>query len=363
VKPHSLKKNPSTVGSLLKKYRGWEYWNTYVFELPAYLRLAARLIQKGVTPVQLLKVNWALDHGGFAFASKYSIQSLFSEKHFPPTILFDSGTPRAEIVAQVATLQAKLSLPFPLILKPDNGRVGRGVVRVRNQEELLRVLDVVEGKYLVQEFCDLPFEAGVFFYRLRGESKIFSITIKEFAYVQGDGKSSIGELIQADVRLRRFDRSLSKQLDFNEVPPRGSKIPVSYVGNHAQGAVFRTGSASSLEAVLSRTAEILCDHPGFNYGRLDVRAATEQRFWAGDFVALEVNGVDSLATNIFDPSWSILDAYRQLFRQYDLLVDIAAEQRKQPMLRSSLWSILQRTIESESQLLRNHEQILSLGLR
>jgi len=40
--------------------------------------------------------------------------------------------------------------------------------------------------------------------------------------------------------------------------------------------------------------------------------------------SLEVNGIDSLSTNIFDPQWSIIDAYRQLYRQYSLMVDTAA---------------------------------------
>lgn len=77
---------------LFTRYRGWEYWNTYIFELPAYCRLAFQLLRYRLSLSTLTNANWALDHGGFAFASKFDIQSTFPTKNFPPTILVDSNT-------------------------------------------------------------------------------------------------------------------------------------------------------------------------------------------------------------------------------------------------------------------------------
>jgi hypothetical protein len=347
----------------LTRYRGWEYWNTFLFEAPAHLRLAFGLMRRRLGARELCKANWSLDHGGFAFASKFEIQQLFPAANFPATTLVDTGEPLSENLSRVATLQRRLSHQWPLILKPDNGRIGRGVVRVRDDAELHKVLKAVEGRYLVQEYCNLPFEAGVFFYRLAGKAQLFSVTLKEFPRVVGDGVLSIRDLLAADERLHRFIGVLSHQLDESRIPTQSEVVLLSYVGNHAQGAVFRTGEVGDQSSVLNRTVEILGDLPGFNYGRLDVRAATPESFWAGDFIALEVNGVDSLATNIFDPSWSLLDAYRQLFRQYDLLLAVADEQRGHAMELLPWRELYRKTRDSEALLLRNHEKILTLSLR
>lgn len=348
---------------IISRYRGWEHWNTFLFESPAHLRLGAKLLKARMNPLELCKVNWALDHGGFAFASKLAIQGMFPLDNFPATTYVDSTDPIESNRSRIETLQARLQAPFPLIFKPDNGRVGRGVVRVRTVEELNAVMGAVEGRYVVQEYCSLPFEAGVFFYRQAGKAGIFTITIKEFPHVVGDGTRSTRALVADDTRLRRYIPLLSKQCDGDYVPKLGETVLLSYVGNHAQGTVFRTGHGEHGDTVLKRVLEILGDHPGFNYGRLDVRAKTEAAFWSGDFLALEVNGVDSLATNIFDPSWSIFDAYRQLFRQYDLLVKIATEQSSKDMKILPIRELYKKTIESEKLLLRNHTRVIELGLR
>ena len=44
-----------------------------------------------------------------------------------------------------------------------------------------------------------------------------------------------------------------------------------------------------------------------------------------NFKIIELNGVTSESTNIYDPKYSLLDAYRILFRQWRLAYEIGVE--------------------------------------
>src|SRR5207237_2668846 len=69
--------------------------------------------------------------------------------------------------------------------------------------------------------------------------------------------------------------------------------------------------------------------PGFFIGRFDVRYPDVAMFQAGRGLAVvELNGVTSESTNIYDPSWSLMSAYRTLYRQWALLYRIGAANRQ-----------------------------------
>ena len=67
---------------------------------------------------------------------------------------------------------------------------------------------------------------------------------------------------------------------------------------------------------------------GFFFGRYDVRSPSLQDFRLGRFRVIELNGVTSEATSIYDPSYGPIDAYRTLFAQWRLAFAIGAENRE-----------------------------------
>jgi hypothetical protein len=81
---------------------------------------------------------------------------------------------------------------------------------------------------------------------------------------------------------------------------------------------------------LERAVDAVARHfPGFCIGRFDVRYTDLEAFKAGrDFAIVELNGVTSESTNIYDPSWSLFAAYRTLFRQWSLLYRIGYANRQ-----------------------------------
>jgi hypothetical protein len=69
--------------------------------------------------------------------------------------------------------------------------------------------------------------------------------------------------------------------------------------------------------------------PGFFIGRFDLRYASDDALSRGeDFQIIELNGAASEATNIYDADNSLLSAYRTLYRQWELVYAIGAENKR-----------------------------------
>jgi hypothetical protein len=249
-----------------------------------------------------------------------------------PTILVPPGEPGARL-AQVRQTIDERGWSFPLILKPDAGQRGAGVRRVRNLADVEKYLQGQPAAVLAQTHHPGPFEAGIFYYRLPGEETghIFSITDKVFPVLVGDGRSTLEELVWRHPRYRMQARTFLARHDTERgrVLGAGERFPLALAGNHCQGTMFRDG-AHLLTPELERAVDALArQFPGFYVGRFDVRYTDAESFRAGrDLAIVELNGVTSESTNLYDPSWSLLAAYRTLFRQWSLLYRIGDANRR-----------------------------------
>jgi hypothetical protein len=125
------------------------------------------------------------------------------------------------------------------------------------------------------------------------------------------------------------------------VLPVGESLKLVEAGNHAQGCIFRDGMRLCTPTLLKRIDEISQRVPGFYIGRFDIRYANEADLRAGEnFQIIELNGAASEATSIYDPRNSLFSAYRQLFRQWELVFAIGAANRKRgfaPTKLSLVW--------------------------
>jgi hypothetical protein len=187
--------------------------------------------------------------------------------------------------------------------------------------------------FLVQQYVPGPYEIGIFYYRFpnEGKGRIFAITEKIFPFIQGDGRHSLEELIHRDPRasilagvyLQRFAAERGRILAAGEV------VRLVEAGNHCQGAIFLDGRrlhSAKLEETIDRISRSI---PGFFVGRYDLRYASEETLRAGEgFQIVELNGVASEATSIYDPANSLWSAYRTLFRQWEIIFAIADQNRK-----------------------------------
>lgn len=217
-------------------------------------------------------------------------------------------------------------LSLPLVLKPDVGERGHGVHIVRTQQQLLEAATHYPAAFIVQEFVPGE-EFGLFYVRQPHEATgmLFSVTRKVLIHVIGNGKHTLERLILDDPRAvcmaPTFLKRHTARLDW--VPEMGEKVTLVNVGTHARGALFLNGEeliTPTLQAAVDAFAGRM---PGFYFGRFDVRVPSVDHLCRGDDLKiLEVNGVSSEATHIYDPSGTHREAIRTLSEQWRLAFEI-----------------------------------------
>jgi hypothetical protein len=243
-----------------------------------------------------------------------------------------------------------LALGYPAILKPDSAQRGFGVRVVRGREDVEPYFRIHSCDVVAQRYHPGPEECGVFWMRRRPADTvgaeptdgstgfIYSITRKTFPWVIGDGRRTLRELVESHARLSRqasvFHRRHATR--WNIAPAAGEKVRLAEAGNHCQGTLFSDGSdliTPALSGVIDRLASgFAADRRaggGLDFGRFDLRYSSDEDLRAGRGLAIiELNGVTSESTNLYDPSRSTLWAYRTLMGQWRNLFELGAWRRR-----------------------------------
>jgi len=348
----------------LKRLVRWEFWPPYVFYPPViayivYLGLRFRSF------TLFTAANPAMPAGGFVGESKHEILKHLSNGHpknagsfLPLSMLLPKGTPDDRL-EQAQAFMRKHQLGFPIFLKPDAGQRGSGVAVVRSSQQLREYLSRVSSSTIVQEYVPGR-EFGVFYVRYPEEKhgRIFSVTEKRMPVVVGDGSRTVEELILADDRAvcmaDYYLRNNSERTQ--DVPVPGERVQLVEIGTHCRGAIFLDGSYGKTPALEETIDRIAGKFGGFFFGRFDIRVPTVEDFMSGqNLKVIELNGVTSEATHIYDPKLSLIDAYRVLFKQWRSAFDIGHRNREQGVRPSSSMELL-NMIRDYGQLAREYPQ-------
>ena len=333
-----------------------EFWHPRLFEAPYYLYLGWQCLRHRIGIRGLARANYALDHGEIGIGSKVETQFAFDQARFLPTALLQKEDSTEAKLAKAGDFANEHG--YPLILKPDTGCVGKGIARCDNDRELAATLPAYRGAVIVQAFNDYPVEYGVFYLRANGVSKISGMNRKHFPQVTGDGVQTIGQLANKHPRRTDHWNLFLQYLDLNAVPSIDEVVVLSFVGSHTMGCKF-TNDTIKVTSELASSIFSICDpQPGFNFGRLDVKAPSKEALLAGDFIVIEVNGVASLPTHIFDPDLSLRESYSIFLYHARKLAAIAAEHRHEPMVLASFKEIIRRVSENQEALNSAHQRIL-----
>ncbi len=381
----SSKASRARLAARWDRLRRWEFWPAWAFYAPL-AAWVAWLMLRHRSPTLFTAANPGFPHGGLVGESKAQILASFAaQERVAETWLLDprdgtparlvAGTPAAEAGRTAATprldgLGQHMGLPagegasatragpadsgeaseraadgpwtFPLVVKPDVGERGAGVSVVRSQAELERDLASRRSRVLLQAYVPGD-ELGIFYYRMPGETRghVFGITEKRLPAVTGDGRSAVGDLICRDPRLRCQERTLRRGLGerANYVPAAGETVAVGQLGNHCLGCEFLDGARLGTPALAAAVDQVSRGVPGFHIGRYDVRGDLDD-MRAGRFRVIELNGVSSDATNVYDPRNSLRTAYRTLSRQWAIAFRIAAANRRRGHPPSGLLAVL-----------------------
>ena len=335
-----------------RRVRHWEFWPLQVFYVPIAVYVAALAVRHRSLTLPSA-VNPAIPGGGFAGESKLDILHALAagSPGFTLRALGLPGSlPAAERVARAAAFVAREGLGWPVVLKPDVGERGAGVVFARSRDQLAAAIAATSADTIVQEHAAGP-EFGIFYVRHPGEERgrIFSITEKILPTVTGDGRRTVEQLILDDERAVCMARTHLARFAArrDEVLPAGEVLQLVEVGTHSRGAVFRDGGWARTPALEAAIDGISRRYEGFFFGRYDVRVASVADLMAGrGFRIVELNGLTAEATHVYHPGTRLRVAYRVLFEQWRIAFAIADANRARgatPATPRELWRLVRRS--------------------
>ncbi len=243
------------------------------------------------------------------------------------TVAIASG---AEAAVRAQAAMADLGLEFPVIAKPDIGWCGFGVRRIDDPSALRAYCDAYPASetLLVQEYLDLPGEAGLYYVRRPGETcgRLLSLTVRTAPTVRGDGTSSLRKLLARDERLRGR-AALYESAGLDLVPDADIEAPLAAVWSHRMGGRYRDCSEAITAALEERIDAIASSMPNLHVARFDIRFASLDELERGIFKVIEINGAGSEAIEFFDPSVPFFTAYRGILEKQALVFELAAANR------------------------------------
>lgn len=320
----------------IKRIISWEFWPIQIFYLPVVVYILL-LALKFRSLTAFAAANPAFPAGGFKGESKNDIYDALKKSgrmndNLLAYALIRRETSLPERLIAAWKFMDENKLMFPLVVKPDAGERGKGVRIVQSLDELTNTISSSECDLIVQEFAGGE-EVSIFYYRRPHEPRgqIFSFTEKRFPTVVGNGVSTTEELILGDSRAvalaKKYIEHNKDRID--QVPAVDEVVRLIDIGTHSRGAVFLDGGWLKTAALESKIDEICRSFKGFYFGRFDIRVPTHKDLQLGqNLKIIELNGVTSESTNIYDPRYSLIDAYRILFRQWRLAFEIGAENSK-----------------------------------
>ena len=306
----------------------WEYWPFAVIYAPAFIYWLYLSI-KARSPLFFSAANPGIEAGGLAGESKINILRKLPGELIPKTVFVSLGEPSE-------TVQQKLQgagINLPMIAKPNIGSRGFLVRKLLSFEELWRFLSKQRVDFLLQEFIDYPVEVSILYYRFPNEREghISSVTLKEYLHVIGDGKSTVLELIKQKDRAKlQLQALVAAQGDLmNRIPGKNEVLELVPFGNHCRGAAFYNGNHLIDRALIQTFDHISHQLDGIYLGRFDIKCEDIDSLRYGEkFKILEINGVGAEPAHIYDPGYSLFQAFRDIRKQWSIIYKLSQFNRR-----------------------------------
>lgn len=306
----------------------WEFWPFSVFYFPvlfywAWLSLKARSF------FFFTASNPTIEFGGMLGESKDKIFKLIPDPYIPKTYKLNAAV---DLESFLERLKME-GLDYPFILKPDIGERGWMVELIKNEDELNEYLDRIQVAFLVQEYVSYELELGVFYYRYPNcdHGTVSSIVMKDMLSVTGDGIRTVADLMTDDARAKmHLDHLRMKEPDLlKQTPKRGEKVELNPIGNHSRGTTFLNGNHLIDSRLIKVFDQISKQIDGFYFGRYDLRCRSVKDLYHGKhFKILELNGAGAEPAHIYQPGFSLIQAYKDIIHHLKVLVDISILNKK-----------------------------------
>lgn len=322
-----------------KRMTCWEFWPAKVIYLPVVFYILGLALRYRSLTLPTLS-NPMLPCGGFIDESKLQILKQLQQAGAPVADfleLTEAQSSTEKLHAVKAAIQ-RWGGHFPVVLKPDQGERGRGVVIAKTEMDLTEAFNRSNERLIVQKYVPGK-EFGVFYWRFPNQQmgEIPSVTRKECIFVTGDGTSTVEQLILNDERAICCAHTFLKTHveELFRIPCKGEEVKLVEIGTHARGALF----LDACELATPELREVLdgISHRmgGYYMGRFDLKVPDDASLQKGKGIQiLELNLLTSEPTHMYDPKYSLLTAWKLLMRQWKIAFEIGDQIRspgKQPM--------------------------------
>jgi len=333
------------VGAMRRQWC-WEYWPRWRLYWPVFGTILWQAVRyRSLTLVAA--VNPTIEGGGLVGESKGALLTKLAGDSVPAMCLFLGTESASERVLRLEQWRQQKATSYPLILKPDAGERGNGVVLIHNQAEAATWFANFPGAAIAQPFIR-GFEFGISYLRFPGEAfgKVVSISAKQPPVVCGDGKNNLEHLILQHPRHVAMARGLlaTNAKRIFSVPLAGEEVELSPLGTHSRGAAFLDRNDLHTPALENAIDEISQRAPGFYLGRYDIRVPSVADLQAGcNIQVLELNGLTGEPAHIYDPQHSVAYARKVLRQTWRAAFQIAAANVKAgatPTSLRGLWKLL-----------------------
>ncbi len=225
---------------------------------------------------------------------------------------------------------------YPIAVKPDVGTMGFMFRKIDNADQLKIYHSKMPSIYIVQEWVYYPIEVSVFYYRypFKQKGKITGFIKKAFLEVEGDGRSTLWQLIQKydRVQFRLHEMKTQHNNHLQNIIPEGEIYILSHALNLSRGGKLVSLSHEIDEQLLKVFDDLSHYTKQFYYGRYDIKCNTIEQLKRGmNFTILEYNGSGAEPHHAYGNGNTLWQAQKIFLYHWKILYQISKYNKKQGM--------------------------------
>jgi len=313
---------PAVKPKWFEKFLNWENYPKNVFLFPLYLfGIWKAMVNRRMWLFSTSNPN--LTFGSFFGLTKSEVYQILPPNTYPNTVLIHSNDSFEQVVEKIA----QSNLEYPFVVKPDVGMVGLLVRIIEDENQLRTYYDLVKVDWIVQEYISYNVEVGLFYVRNPNEQKgkIVGLSEKKPLSIIGDGKSTLGTLVENDSKAVFWKEEIfrKKKKKWNTIPAKGEFVELMYTGNRKTGAQL-VELVDEIDEDLVILFDKISRHSNqIFYGRYDIKCNSLEDLKKGkNFAILEFNGVHSGYGHLYHCGKSAKEAYQTIFKMWQNLFQI-----------------------------------------
>ena len=312
---------------IINKIFYWQNWHNHIKYIPLipvwiWYCLRSRSLWF-FTPA-----NPELTLGGMEGETKQEMYNQLPEYSYPKSVFINE----AESFDFVKEQMVIKGLKFPVAVKPNVGMMGLMFRIINSDEELNNYNKIISSSYVIQDVITYPLEVSVFYYRhpSQKKGKVSGFLSKEIPKVEGDGKSTLLQLIRANKRMRLNEKGLKSKHreNIHKVIPLGEVYILSNASNRGQGGKFVSLQHEINEKLVEVFDKLSLYKGNFFYGRYDIKCKSIEDLKEGkNFSILEYNGCGSGTQQIYAYPYSLFEALKIILHHWKVLYSISTYNR------------------------------------